>query len=74
MVRALFAELPGVLVQFRDIDYDYVDSQLMLQDVAYFPLGHPDPSGQGLRVEKTSRNDVSGILASLLRQATEGED
>ena len=43
IVRILFAEVPGVLIQIRDSDYDYVDAQLLLQEIAYYPLGHPDP-------------------------------
>ncbi len=74
MIKALFAEIPGVLVQFRDIDYDYVDAQLMLQDIAYYPVGHPEPEKHELNIAKTRKNDVSGILSMLLGQATEGED
>lgn len=73
-VKVLFAEVPGVLLQFRDEDYDYVDSQFILQDVAYFPLGHPDVSGHRLKVSKASRGDISGILSALLGQGSEGED
>ena len=43
IIRILFAEVPGVIIQIRDSDYDYVDAQLLLQDIAYYPLGHPDP-------------------------------
>lgn len=73
-IKVLFAEQPGVLVQFKDIDYDYVDSQLMLQDLAYYPVGHPDVQGHELKVSKTTKNNVSSILSMLLGQASEGED
>lgn len=73
-VKVLFAELPGVLIQFRDADYDYVDSQLLLMDLAYFPVGHPEPSEHALKVVKTHKNNVSDILSMLLDSYTEGED
>lgn len=65
-IKVLFAEQPGVLVQFHDIDYDYVDAQLMLQDVAYYPVGHPDAGMHALKVIKTRKDDVSSILGALL--------
>ena len=37
--KILFGEIPGVLIQISDNDFDYVDSQLLLQDVAYYPIG-----------------------------------
>lgn len=73
-IKVLFAEKPGVLVQFRDIDYDYVDSQLMLMDLAYYPVGHPDASMHEIKVIKSQKDNVSSILSALLGQATEGED
>lgn len=72
--RLLFGEVPGVLLQISDNDYDYLDSQLILQDVAYYPVGHPAPSKTGVCFRKGKRSDVAGILASLLEQASEGED
>lgn len=74
MSRILFGETPGVLIQINDNDYDYLDSQLLLQDVAYYPLGHPGSKGEGLTFKDNGRNNVSGIIASLMRQASEGED
>ncbi len=70
--QLMFAEVPGVLIQIRDIDYDYVDAQLLLQDVAYYPLGHPDLQSHELRI--AANNEVADILRSLLDQASEGED
>ena len=64
-VRILFSEVPGVLIQIQDADYDYMDSQLLLQDIAYFPLGHPsETAGIGFT---HGRKGVSDILASLLQ-------
>lgn len=70
-VRVLFAEVPGVVVQIADIDYDYVDAELLLQDVAYFPIGHPTPGTGGLQL--SPKASLPGILESLLN-TLEGED
>ena len=72
--RILFGEIPGALIQIRDIDYDYFDSQMLLQDIAYYPLGHPSESGNGIRFSEKGRNGVADILASLLGHTSEGED
>ena len=75
-VRILFSEVPGVLVQIRDSDYDYVDSQFLLQDVAYYPVGQPDlTESSGARISEERRPDVLSILSALLQeQQSEGED
>lgn len=73
MVRMLFAEVPGVLLQIRDIDFDYVDAEFLLQDVAYFPLGHPDSSFAGVRIKASAKSGIQKILESLMQNA-EGED
>ena len=74
-VRILFSEVPGVLIQIRDMDFDYVDAELILQDIAYFPLGHPVPGNGGIAVNFDSKSGVAGILQSLLTgQVSEGED
>ena len=70
-VRVLFGEVPGVVLQIADIDYDYVDAELLLQDVAYFPLGHPLPGATG--VQLAPKASIPGILESLLN-TLEGED
>ena len=72
--KLLFGEIPGVILQIRNTDYDYLDSQLLLQDIAYYPIGHPDPEKSGVSFKKGRRSGVAGILASLLEQASEGED
>lgn len=72
--KMLFSEIPGVLLQISDSDYDYLDSQLILQDVAYYPIGHPSSGSSGVSFRKDRKADVAGILASLLEQASEGED
>lgn len=70
-VRILFSEVPGVVIQISDIDYDYVDAELILQDVVYFPIGHPTPGQPEIRL--TSRVEIPQILESLLN-TLEGED
>ena len=73
-IKILFGEIPGVIIQVKDNDYDYVDSQLTLQDVAYYPIGHPSDSTKGLNILNAGKPGVAGILASLIGPATEGED
>ena len=70
-VRVLFSEIPGVVIQIADIDYDYVDAELILQDVVYFPIGHPTPGKP--EVKLTNRIEIPQILESLLN-TLEGED
>ena len=72
--RVLFGEVPGVIIQVSDENYDYVDSQLLLQDIAYYPIGHPCLDKEGLHISETGKNGVADILASLLGHASEGED
>jgi len=69
--RVLFAEVPGVLIQVADIDYDYVDAELLLQDVVFFPIGHPVPGNGAITL--TDKTDIPEILESLLN-TLEGED
>ncbi len=66
--RVLFGEVPAVLLQIRDEDYDYVDAQCLLQDVAYYALGHPVISAEGDTVPRIniSHNPVP-VLSSLLQ-------
>jgi len=72
--KILFGDVPGIIMQISDEDYDYVDSQLLLQDVAYYPLGHPSSGNSGLTITESGKNGVENILASLLNMASEGED
>ncbi|MBR1435476.1 MAG: hypothetical protein IJ584_10240 [Bacteroidales bacterium] len=58
-----------------DYDYDYTDAELLLQDVAYYFLGHPSDKKKGLSISSSDISSISGILESLLRsQTSEGED
>jgi hypothetical protein len=72
--KVLFSEVPGVLVQISEENYDYFDSQLLLQDVAYYPIGRITSDKPGIRFIEGADREVAGILASLLAQASEGED
>lgn len=75
IVRILFAEVPGVIIQIKDQDFDYVDAELLLQDVQYFPLGHPVPGEGGIKVNASAKSGIETILESLIRnQGAEGED
>ncbi len=75
MVGLLFSEVPGVVIQIRDIDFDYIDAELLLQDVAFYPLGHPASNGGAVRVKASAKTGIQNILESLVqRQGGEGED
>lgn len=75
IIRLLFAEVPGVVIQVRDIDFDYIDAELLLQDVAFFPLGHPVRNGGKVFVKSSAKTGIQNILDSLIRnQCGEGED
>ena len=73
IVRILFSEVPGALIQIRDIDFDYLDAQLLLQDVAFFPLGHPVPGNGEINIKASAKSGIQTILESLIQNA-EGED
>ena len=73
-IKVLFGEIPGVLLQVSDYEYDYLDSQLTLQDVAYYLVGRPTNGHKGVKITQSAKGGVANILASLLAQATEGED
>lgn len=73
VLRILFSEVPGVIIQIKDSDFDYLDAELLLQDVAFFPLGHPAPGTDGLHVHSSRKNGIQRILESLMQNA-EGED
>ena len=73
-VRVLFSETPGVILTFRDSDFDYIDAEFILQDVAYYPLGHITPGKDGISVITLSQQPLSGILSSILEHHAEGED
>ena len=71
--KVLFSEIPGIVIQVSDQDMDYLDSQLLLQDIAYYPIGKPSDN-KGINLNMSSDITVAGILASLLEMASEGED
>ncbi len=73
-VKVLFGEVPGVLVQISDSNLGYFDSQLLLQDVAYYPVGRLSGSHKGICIADSTRTGLSDIISSLLEQTSEGED
>lgn len=73
MHRVLFSEVPGVIIQINDIDFDYLDAEMILQDIAYFPLGHPKPGNGEINVFSSGKSGIQTILESLM-QGAEGED
>ena len=75
IVKILFGEIPGAVLEIKDSDFDYVDAEMLLQDVAYYPLGHP--GGAGIDIVTSDSNNISGILQSLIGMqdmTPEGED
>lgn len=66
VVRILFAEIPGVVFQIRDDDFDYLDAEFILQDVMFFPLGHPSKE-RDIRLRWSSKPAIGSILDSLVR-------
>jgi len=73
-VRILFGEVPGVILEIRDSDFDYLDAEFLLQDVAYHPIGHPT-TRMGLSIRTHESTAVADILSSLMdSRASEGED
>lgn len=65
-IKVLFSEMPGVLVEIKDSDYDYVDAQMLLQEISYYPVGHPDTGMSGIHISRDGRFGIGGILASLI--------
>lgn len=66
VVRLLFGEVPGVIFQIRDDDFDYLDAEFILQDVMYFPLGHPTKTKQ-IKLTWSQKPAIGSILESLVR-------
>lgn len=66
-VRLLFGEVPGAVIQISDEDFDYVDAELLLQDVMYFPLGHVVKGKTGVEVACNDVPAIGGILNALIR-------
>lgn len=64
--RLVFGEIPGVVFQIRDDDFDYLDAEFILQDVMYFPLGHP-AKGRDIKLRWSSKPAIGSILESLVR-------
>lgn len=73
-VKLLFGEVPGVIIEIRDFDFDYIDAELLLQDVAYFPLGQISGENGDLEIDTAGESALKGILVSLMDSASEGED
>ncbi len=75
IVRLLFAEVPGAIIQIRDEDYDYLDAEFTLQDVVFYPLGHPVHGRPEIKVDASGKSGIQSILESIIRsQSSEGED
>ncbi len=68
-VAVLFGEVPGVLFQIQDADFDYIDAEFLLQDVMYFPLGHVTDRQRGRRsnIAISTQDSLGSILSALVR-------
>ena len=64
--RILFGEVPGIIMQISGENYDYVDSQLLLQDIAYYTIGQVSSTHKGVKITNSNKSDLADILASLL--------
>ncbi len=73
-VLLLFSEVPGALVQVRSSDLEYIDTQMLLQDIAYYRLGQVRAGGGDVSLLRDGDKGICDILASLLHEASEGED
>lgn len=73
-LKILFGEIPGALIEIKDFDFDYVDVELLLQDVAYYPIGRFSGADGPLKINTAGSPGIQGILQALLDGASEGED
>lgn len=68
-------KIPGAVIQIADTDFDYIDAEFLLQDVAYYPVGHPSEDGTLPNIEISHNSGIQKILSSLIQsRSTEGED
>ena len=63
----LFNETPGVLVAISDEDYGYIDTQMILQDIAYYPVGFAT-TGETLKIRHRLDYNVADLLLPLINR------
>ncbi len=74
-IEILFSEIPAVIIEVKEDDYEYIDTAMLLQDIAYYPLCSCRKEGNKLRIIAEESNSISKILQSLIHSnASEGED
>ena len=61
----LFNEIPGELIAISDEDYGYIDTQMILQDIAYFPVGFAS-EGNSLKIRHKLDFNVADLLLPLI--------
>lgn len=67
IVSILFNEVPGVIIAISDEDYGYIDSQMVLQDVAYFPVGLANESCD-IKIRHKTKYNVADLLLCLMNR------
>lgn len=65
--KILFNEIPGVLLAISDEDYGYIDTQMVLQDVAYYPVGFAT-GGNALKIRHKLNYNVADLLLPLMNR------
>ena len=63
----LFNEIPGVLIAISDEDYGYIDTQMILQDIAYYPVGFATEGG-ALKIRHKLDYNVADLLLPLINR------
>ena len=74
ITRELFSEIPGVIFQIKDSDIDYLDSQLILQEIAYFQIGSINENHTEIAIIEKRKSIITNILESLLNEQTIEEE
>ena len=74
IIRELFTEIPGVIIQIKESDMDYLDSQLILQEIAYYPIAKYNGNHIGINILEDRNSAIHNILESILRERKEDEE
>lgn len=64
-VMTLFNEIPGVIIAVSDEDYGYIDSQMLLQEIAYYPVGTISEH-KTIRIRHKESYNIADVLMSII--------